>query len=72
MLFVNAETSSEKKYDNAFLEGGRKLVWFPSTGQTRHHPLIKRMLSTNETSQQAESSQVAAPHVYQQYAFNNS
>lgn len=61
MLFVNAETSPEKKYANAFLEGGRKLVWFPSTGQTRHHPLIKRMLSANEPIQQQSPQQDQVP-----------
>lgn len=46
MLFVNAD-SSQSKYPNAFLEGGRKLVWFPSPGQTQFNPLIKRMLAAS-------------------------
>ena len=55
MLFVNAEKSPERKYGNVFLEGGRKLVWFPSAGQTRQHPLIKRMLNANELMQHQNS-----------------
>lgn len=58
MLFVNAEVAAEPKYPNAFLEGGRKLVWFPSFGQTRHHPLIQRMLSAAAAQEQGIDNQV--------------
>ena len=64
MLFVNAEPASQAKYANKFLEGGRRLVWFPAPGQTQHHPLIKRMLhATNAQHQQASKQQVSSHYI---------
>lgn len=45
MLFVNLSDTSTSTYANTFPEKGRKLVWFPGTGQTKQHPLIRRMLN---------------------------
>lgn len=45
MLFVNIDPGAAgAPYANTFPEGGRRLVWFPSAGQSARNPVIRRML----------------------------
>lgn len=45
MLFVNIDPNAGSfEYPNTFPEAGRRLVWFPSPGQTERHPVLRRML----------------------------
>ena len=46
MLFVNIDHyAGTSRYPNTFPESGRKVVWFPSPGQSQKHPVIRRMLA---------------------------
>lgn len=44
-LFVNVKGCRDK-YDNAFLDGGRRMTWFAQPTQTEATPVIQRLLAS--------------------------
>ncbi|KAK9844108.1 hypothetical protein WJX81_004674 [Elliptochloris bilobata] len=43
-LFVNVLPPESAPYPNAFLDGGRRITWYPSPAHSSRHPLMLRML----------------------------